>query len=158
MAIQLLFCGALLPEFVQYNSYHSCTVSVYHLSMCFVSIYVVHLYSSIDTTTAWKKSCFILLDRSDFHMTDSLSIVIQSFTKHILTSLSVDEMLRYMNLSYNFRGLPFRVKMAPFQLKHIYSILFAFTWRLMPPSACSRLCNWDLAWVDIFVRSSMSSV
>ena len=34
---------------------------------------------------------------------------------------------RYMNLSINFRGLPFRVEMAP-QLKHMYSILFAFTY------------------------------
>ena len=37
-------------------------------SLCFV----VHPYSSIDTTTAWKKSCFILSDRSDFHMIDNL--------------------------------------------------------------------------------------
>ena len=37
-------------------------------SIHFVSIHVVHLYSSIDTTTAWKKSHFILLDRSDFHI------------------------------------------------------------------------------------------
>ena len=32
----------------------------------FVSIQVVHPYSSIDTTAAWKKLCFILSVRSDF--------------------------------------------------------------------------------------------
>ena len=38
--------------------------------MCFVSIHVVHLYCSIDTATACRKSHFILLDRSDFHIID----------------------------------------------------------------------------------------
>ncbi len=32
-----------------------------------VSVQVVHPYSSIDTTTAWKKQRFILSVRSDFH-------------------------------------------------------------------------------------------
>ena len=40
----------------------------------FVRVQVIHLYSSIDTATAWKKSCFILSDRLDFHMTDGLLI------------------------------------------------------------------------------------
>ena len=35
----------------------------------FVSVQVVHPYSSIDTTAAWKKLRFILSVRSDFHMT-----------------------------------------------------------------------------------------
>ena len=35
---------------------------------------MLHLHSSMDTTTAWKKLYFSLLVRSDFHMTDSLSI------------------------------------------------------------------------------------
>ena len=34
----------------------------------FVSFQVVHPYSSIDTSAAWKKLCFILSDRFDFHM------------------------------------------------------------------------------------------
>ena len=33
-----------------------------------VSAQVVHPFSSIDTTAAWKKLRFILSDRSDFHM------------------------------------------------------------------------------------------
>ena len=43
-------------------------------SSCFVSIHVVHPYSSIDTTAAWKKLHFILSVRSDFHMINSLSM------------------------------------------------------------------------------------
>ena len=43
-------------------------------SIRFVSVHVVHPYSSIDTTAAWKKLRFILSVMSDFHITDSLSI------------------------------------------------------------------------------------
>ena len=58
---------------------------------------------------------FILSDRSDFHIIDSLSIAVYGFVRCILTSLSVDPtlLLRYVNLSTNFRELPFRVEMAP---------------------------------------------
>ena len=35
----------------------------------------MHPYSSTDTTAAWRKLRFVLLDRSDFHMTDNLSII-----------------------------------------------------------------------------------
>ena len=38
------------------------------LSSRLVSVHVVHPYSSIDSTAAWKKLRFILLVRSDFHM------------------------------------------------------------------------------------------
>ena len=84
-------------------------------SIHFVSIHVVHPYSSINTTTPKKKSHFILLETSDFHMIDTLSIAVNGFTRHILTSLLVDGMLllRYMNLSTNFRGLLFTVEMTP---------------------------------------------
>ena len=43
--------------------------------MAFVSDHVVHRFSSIDTTITWKKSCFISLDRSDYHIIDILLIV-----------------------------------------------------------------------------------
>ena len=43
--------------------------------------------------TAWKKSCFILSQRSDFHMINSLSIWVCAFLMQMLTSLSVDEIL-----------------------------------------------------------------
>ena len=72
-------------------------------SQCVLSL--VHPYSSTDTTAAWKKSHSISSDRLDFHIIDSLSIAVHAFTRHILTSLSVDETLlpRYVILSTNFR-------------------------------------------------------
>ena len=42
----------------------------------FVRVHVAHPYSSIDATAAWKKLCFILSVRSDFHIIDSLLIAI----------------------------------------------------------------------------------
>ena len=90
----------------------------------------MHSYSSIDTTSAWKKLRFILLDRSDFHMIDNLSIAV----------LSVDETLlpRYVNLSTNFSDPPFRVIISTPWLKHMYSVLSAFTGRQMAHAACFR--------------------
>ena len=84
-------------------------------SVRFVNVHGVHPYSCIDTTAAWKKYRFILSDKPDFHMIDSLSIALYAFAKRILTSLSVDEtmLLTYVNLSTNFREPPFRVDMAP---------------------------------------------
>ena len=57
------------------------------------SVQVVHPYSSIDTTTAWKKLRFILSVRSDFHMIDSLSIPVHAFVSGVSMSFSVDETL-----------------------------------------------------------------
>ena len=45
----------------------------------FVSVHVVHPYSSIDVTAAWKKLRFILSVRSDFHIVDSLLIAVHAF-------------------------------------------------------------------------------
>ena len=50
----------------------------------------MHQYGSIDTTAAWKKMSFILSDRPDFHMTDSLSIAVYAFASRVLMSFSVD--------------------------------------------------------------------
>ena len=54
---------------------------------------MVHPYSSTETTAAWKKLRFILLDMSDFHMTDSRSRDVHAFACRVLMSFSVDEML-----------------------------------------------------------------
>ena len=54
-----------------------------------VGIHVVHPYSSIDMTAAKKKLCFILSVRSDFHMTDRLSLAVRAFASRVLTSFSV---------------------------------------------------------------------
>ena len=75
----------------------------------------MHPYSSIDPTAAWKKLCFILSDRSDFHMTDRLSIAVHAFASRVSMPVSVDKrlLLRKANLSTSFRDLPFRVEMSP---------------------------------------------
>ena len=46
---------------------------VYIFASRFVRVHVVHPYSSIDATAAWKKLRFILSVRSDFHIIDSLT-------------------------------------------------------------------------------------
>ena len=68
-------------------------------------------------------------ERSDFHMIDNVSVALHNFAWRILTSLSVDEILlpRHVNWSTNFKNLPFKDEMAPSHLKHIDSVLFAFT-------------------------------
>ena len=48
-----------------------------------VSVQVVHSYSSIHRTAAWKKLRFILSVRSDFHMIYSLSIAIHAFVSRV---------------------------------------------------------------------------
>ena len=93
VAVQLLLCGVLPPRLVQYCLQHSCVVAVKLFSIRLVSVHVVHPYRSIDTTAAWKKLCFILSVRSDFHMTDSLLIAVHAFASHVLMSVLVDETL-----------------------------------------------------------------
>ena len=114
-----------------FSRQHTAFLCNSHLAfpLCILSMSVVHPYSCMDTATAWKKSFFILLYRLDFHMIDSLSVAVHAFAKHMLMSFSVDVMLlpRYMNWSTNFRDLPLRVVMPPFCLKHMYSVLLAFT-------------------------------
>ena len=55
---------------------------------------------------------------------NDLSIAFSTFTRCMLTLLSVDEMLlpRYMKGSTDFRGLLLKVEIVPFSLKliHIY--------------------------------------
>ena len=67
-------------------------------------------------TATWKKLLFILLDRFDFHMIDNQSIAIHAFASHMSMSFLVDEMLllRYVNLSTDFREPLFSVDMFPF--------------------------------------------
>ena len=75
----------------------------------------MHSYSSIDTTSAWKKLRFILSVRFDFHIIDSLSIAVHAFVSRVSMSFSVDETLlpRWVNLSTSFREVPSSVEMSP---------------------------------------------
>ena len=51
------------------------------------------IHIDVLTATTKKKPHFILLERLDFHMINILSIEVQAFAWHILTSLSVDKIL-----------------------------------------------------------------
>ena len=101
MAVQLLLCGVVPPGPIQYCSQNSGVVDVKLFSSLLVTVHVVYPYSTIDTIAAWKKLRFILLVRSDFPMTDYLSIAVHAFASHVSMSVSVDEtsLLRYVNLS-----------------------------------------------------------
>ena len=90
----------LLPKLIQNSLKHSCAVPVKFFFVYFVSVHVVYLYSSIDTSATGKKSRFNLSDESEFHIIDILLIAVHIFSWHLLISLSVDEMrlLRYVNL------------------------------------------------------------
>ena len=59
----------------------------------FVRVHVVHPYSSIDVTAAWKKLRFILSVRSDLHIIDSLLIAVHAFIYLALMSFSVEMLL-----------------------------------------------------------------
>ena len=50
----------------------------------FISVHVVHTYSSIDAATTWKKIRFTLSDRSHFHMLDNLLKAAHAFAKRML--------------------------------------------------------------------------
>ena len=58
-----------------------------------IRVHEVHPYSSVDMTAAWKKLRSILSNRSNFHMTNSLSIAVNTFASHALMSFSRDETL-----------------------------------------------------------------
>ena len=79
-------CSILLAAFL-------CRCRQAFFSGRLVSVHVVHPYSSIDTITAWKKLCFILSVRTDFHMTDNLLIAVHAFVSRVSMSVSVDETL-----------------------------------------------------------------
>ena len=80
----------------------------------------MYSHNSFDTGTAWKKTRFILSERSDFRMIDNLSIVANANARHMLTTLTVDKILlpRYVNLSTSIRGLPFSADLAPWLKTH----------------------------------------
>ena len=94
-------------------------------SKYFVNIYMVHLYTSIDTSRTWNNFHFF---SPCWNKISIWSITCQQLStcllRHMLASLLIDEILlpKYMNLSPNFRGLPLKVKMAHSCLKYINSI------------------------------------
>ena len=93
MALQLLFCRVLSPGFVQIARRILSQFPSTFFSKDFIRVHVVQPYSSIDTATDYKNSCFILSYISDFHKIDNLSIAVLASPMCMLTSLSIDEIL-----------------------------------------------------------------
>ena len=100
---------------------------------------MVHPYSSIGTD--WNKLCFILSDRLDFHVIDNRLIVVHASQKHMLTSLSVDEILlpSYENESTNFWTLPLSGDGSI--LFKILILFYLRSHRSVPFAAYSRQCS-----------------
>ena len=129
IAVQLLFCWVLPPELLQYSSQHSCViVSSFFFCIRLGGVHEVHPYSSTDTAAALKKLPYNLSDRSDFHMTDNLSIAIHAFATSVLVSFLVHKTLLpwCVKLSTSFRETPFIMEILPLWLKCMFSVLSAF--------------------------------
>ena len=87
--------------------------------MRFLSVHVVHPYSSFDTSTALKKSFFILSDISDFHKIGNLLIAVYVFT-FSRWDIASDE----FTLSTTFRSLVAWSEDGSFS-QYMNSVLFA---------------------------------
>ena len=95
---------------------------------------MVHPYSSTDTTSAGKKSRFILSVRSKFHMIGNYSITVHVFPVRMLTLVSVDKMLllRYVKWSTNFKGSLYNVQIVPSCFKqYIYIYIYILFLKLL---------------------------
>ena len=68
VAVQLLFCGVLLPGLVQNSMQHSYVVPISFFSNRFARVQVMQPYNSTDTATDWKNFCSIISERSYFQM------------------------------------------------------------------------------------------
>ena len=122
------------------------------------SPYVYCIHTAVSTRLLLgKKLRFILSVRSDFHMKESLLIAVHAFASCMWCLIYETLLPRLVNLSNSFRDLSFSMKMSPFWLKHMYSVLSALTRRPMPAAARSRPCSNVSTWAVIFSRSDMSS-
>ena len=102
-------------------------------SMRSVSVHVLHPYSKMDTTAAWKKMHFILSDWSDFHMTDNLSIPVYVFPRGWWTCPLVSE---------NHHFVWIKAHVLRFVCIHVEAYA---TW-----------CTRSSAWAGVFTRSATS--
>ena len=82
-----------------------------------IARHILHPYSSIDTTAAWKKLRFILSVRFDFHMINSLSIAVHAFVHAEHCWRGRDELIRDVLLWTP----PMAEQKQDDQLEHTYS-------------------------------------
>ena len=97
------------------------------------------LLTRTESATTWKKSRFILSERSCFHMVDNLPIASYIFPMNMLILLSVDEMWppMYAYRSTSFKGLSLKGEMYPSSLKRMNSILCTSTRKTRTHTYCS---------------------
>ena len=83
VAIQLLFCGVLLPGSVQDST--PAFLCSFHQAfpLCISLVFMWCIYTVLWTQLQLGRN-FILLNRLDFHMIDSQSIAFHTLTKHRL--------------------------------------------------------------------------
>ena len=100
--VAVLWCVACRICSKQHKRFLSSSYLAFSLSVL-VSVCMVHSCSSMDTTTALKKSHFILSGWSDFA---NLSTVFDTFPRYTLKSLLVDERFlpRYVTRSTSFKA------------------------------------------------------
>ena len=77
-------------------------------------VQVVQLCSSCDTITTWKNFHLILSEILNFYVNVDLSIAVHAFPVHMLTLVSVNEMLlpSYVNKFRDCRKLSFNEKIV----------------------------------------------
>ena len=132
--MQLLFCRMLLPGFVK-----TCSTS-HFFSIHFIKVQLVQPYNNSDMATFWKNLCYILSERSDFHLGNKLMIVVHAFLTYTLILLLVDKISlpRCVKSSTNFTGMPFNVEMIPSSWKHMNFVLSEFMHRPIILNSRSR--------------------
>ena len=113
-------------------------------------------YCNTYTATAGKNTRFILLEKSDLHVVDDLSIAVHILLMRILTLLSVDVILLpgWITRSTNFKGLTFSEELVPSWLKHE---LYRIWVHEVHASCCYMLWNRNSAWTGVLARSARSS-
>ena len=119
-------------------------------SIHLVSTDVMHPYSRINTTAAWKKLRFILSYKFDFHGIDNLSIAVDSLAGRILMSFSLDETLlpQYVNLSTSFREPPFSIGTSLFDYMY-----FNQKGDILPPTHTlyfNQVIRNSVQWYELF--------
>ena len=113
------------------------------------------IYIVVLTWVQFWRIRVLIYPRSYFYIVDNLLIAVDALTIRMLSSLSLDKilLLKFINWSTNFRGLPINDEMTPLLLKYMNSVLSEFTQRLTPLAAFSKLCSRN-AVIARYVRSS----
>ena len=127
VAVQLVSCWVLPPGLVEDCTQHSCVIASFFSSR-FVSVHVVHPYSSIDVTAAWKKLRFILSVRSDFHIVDSLLIAVHAFVNLVSMSFSVDSTQKRYAYHWPYIYYIYLLQKRKYLLSIYLSFLSLFIW------------------------------